>query len=197
MHLEALKVRRHQQHLVVAVIADEAGAIAAVRRLHRIGIGSEAISLLALDTEKVHEAIAEIGPVAGQVVHAGGSVDAVAEETSVHGRDETKGTALGGCVGLVIGLGVFAIPGLGAALLAAGPVVMAINVLGHTIAGGVGMGLVLGAIFDERVTEDHRDHYKQRLEQGAWLLVLHGDDPLVERAAAELKGAHVERVETF
>lgn len=197
MRLEALKVRRHQQHLVVAVIEDEASAIAAVRRLHRIGIGSEAISLLALDTEKVHEAIAEIGPVAGQVVHAGASVDALAEETGDHGRDETKGTALGGCVGLVLGLGVFAIPGLGAALLAAGPVVMAINVLGHTVAGGLGMGLVLGAIFDERVTEDHRDYYKQRLEKGAWLLVLHGDDPLVERAAAELKGAHVERVETF
>lgn len=197
MRLEALKVRRHQQHLVVAVIADEASAIAAVRRLHRIGIGSEAISLLALDTEKVHEAIAEIGPVAGQVVHAGQPVDVLAEETGSHGRDETRGTALGGCIGLVIGLGVFAIPGLGVALLAAGPVIMAINVLGHTIAGGLGLGLVLGAIFDERVTEDHRDHYKARLEQGAWLLVIHGDDALVKRAGAELQGAHVERVETF
>lgn len=197
MRTEQLKVWRHHKHLVIAVVDDEPGVVAVVRRLQRLGIGNDHISLLALDTHKVHEAIEAIGPFQGQVVHQAETCDALGDEASPKGRVEAEGMAIGGCVGLLIGLGVFAIPGLGAMLLAAGPVVMAINVLGHTVAGGVGMGMLLGAIFDERVTEEHRAYYKERLQQGNWLLVVHGDDPTVERAVTEIAGPRVARVESF
>jgi hypothetical protein len=197
MRLEELKVWRRHQHMAVAVVEDEAGMVATVRRLHRMGISNEQISLLALDTQKLHAAIEDIGPFRGQLVQEDETGDEVAEATSPKGREETEGMAVGGCVGLLIGLGVFAIPGLGPLLLAAGPVVMAINVLGHTVAGGVGLGMLLGAIFDERVTEAHRDYYKERLQKGHWLLVVHGDEAAVERVAEVLRGDAVEQVEAF
>lgn len=197
MRLQQLQIWRHHKRLAVAVIEDEATVVDTVRRLQRLGIKNDQISLLALDTQKVFGAIAEIGAFQGQDVRPGSSADVVAEETAPKGRSELEGMALGGGIGLLIGLAAFAIPGLGVALLAAGPVVMAINVLGHTAAGGLGLGMVLGAIFDERVTEDHRRDYKERLEAGHWLLVVHGDERDIERAQSDVFGPRVERVEVF
>jgi hypothetical protein len=197
MRMEQLKGWRHHKRLLVAVVEDEAAVVAAVRRLQQIGVPPDQISLLALDTQRVHAAIEAIGPYQGQAIRQGETENALAEQASPKGRDEVQGMAVGSGVGLLIGLGVFALPGLGAVLLAAGPVVMAINVLGHTIAGGAGLGLVLGAILDEHVTEAHRDYYKARLQAGNWLLVVHGDEASIQRAATAVSGDRVARVESF
>jgi hypothetical protein len=197
MRLEQLRVWQRHKHLAVAVVDDEAGVLEVVKRLHGLGVSNDQLSLIALDVEKVHGLVETIGPQQGQLVHEGRAMDAVADETSPKGRNEVEGMAIGGGVGLVIGLCVFAIPGLGATLLAAGPVVMAINVLGHAAAGGIGMGMLLGAIFDERVTEAHRECYRERLQAGHWLLIVEGDEALVRRAGQTLSGDHVERVEVF
>lgn len=197
MRLKPPTLGRGHKHLVVAVIEDEPSVVAAVRRLQRVGIGNEHISLLALDRAQIHQAVAEIGPRRGEVVHAERGCGVVADEACPPGRDELAGVAVGGCVGLLIGLSLFAIPGLGATLLAAGPVGMVMNVLVHGVWGGVGLGMLVGAIFDDRVSGEHRDYFKERLEAGSWLLIVHGDDPAIAHAADEVKGEHVERVETF
>lgn len=197
MRLEQMKLGRGHKHLVVAVIEDEASVVAAVRRLQSAGIGNEHVSLLALDQAQVHQAVEEIGPRQGQIVHTDETCNVVTDEACQQGRPEVTSMVVGGCVGLLIGLSLFAVPGLGATLLAAGPVGMVINVLGHGIWGGVGMGMLVGAIFDDRVTEEHRDYFKQRLEAGSWLLIIHGDDPAIAHAVDAVSGDHVERVETF
>ncbi|MNS37435.1 hypothetical protein D3C72_696510 [compost metagenome] len=197
MRLEQLKVWKHHKHLVVAVIDDEPSVVAAVHRLHRLGVTNDQISLLALDTRKLYGAIDAVGPQQGRVLRPETSGDRLADETRSHGQHEVEGLAIGGCIGLVIGLGVIALPGIGPMLLAAGPVLQVINVVGHMVVGGVGMGMLLGAIFDDRVSEDARDYFKESLHAGRWLLILHGDDPLIEQATAVIPGDHVERVQAF
>lgn len=197
MRLEQAKVWHHHKHLVVAVIEDEPSVVAAVRRLHRLGINNDQISLLALDKEKLHEAVEELGPHQGQRLHEDETCDLLGDEIRSQGRSEAAGMSIGACVGLVIGLGTFALPGIGAFLLAAGPVVQGLNVLGHMLWGGVGMGMLMGAIFDERVSEEQRDYFKTSLEQGRWLLIVHGDAPLIEQAVEEVRGERVERVTSF
>lgn len=197
MQVEQLKVWKHHKHLVVAIVADEPGAVAAVRRLHRLGLRNDQLSMLALDTERLHEAAEALGRHEGRAPGTASSCDQVADDTRSGGWSEAEGMAVGSCVGLVLGLATFALPGVGATLLAAGPVVQAINVVGHMLWSGVGLGMVVGALFDERVSEDARDRFARSLEQGRWLLIVHGDDPLIERAAAAVRGEHVERVEVF
>lgn len=197
MPVEHVHDRIRGRHMAVAVVDHEDAALAAVRRLQGAGFANDQISLLALDAAQLEQARQLLSTPQGGGIQTGRSGDDVADEISSQGRDELAGVAAGGTLGLVIGLSVFAVPGLGAALLAAGPVIMAINVIGHTVAGGIGLGMVMGAIFDEHVTEDHRDAYKQALERGQWLVIVHGDAATVERAARELPLAGGATVESY
>ena len=197
MQLEQLEAWRRHGRLAVAVVADEGAALAAVRRLQDAGIGNDRISLLALDTQRVHDAVEAIGPRAGQRIREDADCGVLSADVCPPGRDELEGAAIGGGVGLVLGLSLFAVPGVGPMLLAAGPVVMVVNVLAHGLGGGIGLGLLLGAIFDERVGEAQRAHFHARLEAGDWLVLVHGDAPAIARAAAAVRGEGVAAVETY
>src|SRR5579872_4823579 len=77
------------------------GALSVVRELEAAGIPSKDISLLANQSG---------GPKASDVKR----VDSHGETAGVHAeKDAAVGTALGGGIGLLAGLGVLAIPGVG------------------------------------------------------------------------------------
>jgi hypothetical protein len=103
---------------------------------------------------------------------------------------------IGGTVGFVLGLTAIAIPGFGAFLLASGPIAVAMNAL-TTSAAGLGLGALFGAIVDEGVTEGHRDYYRERLEQGDWMLIVKGDERQIEQAGRHLQGFSAAHVDTF
>lgn len=92
------------------------------------------------------------------------------------------GAGAGAIVGLLTGLGVFAIPGFGI-LYGAGAVIGAI--------GGFDIGLVGGGIAtlltSLGINKDHVVRYHEHLNEGKFLLMIHGDAAQVEKVEQLLK----------
>ena len=81
------------------------------------------------------------------------------------------GAAAGGALGLLAGIGAFAIPGLGP-ILAAGPIVAALEGAGFgAIAGGLA-----GTLSDVGIPENKTEFYGDRLKEGHALVMVHSDD---------------------
>ncbi len=81
------------------------------------------------------------------------------------------GAAIGGLGGLLVGLGVLAVPGIGP-LLAAGPLAGA---LGGMLAGGAAGG-VIGGLSAIGVPEEYARDYAARIEQGHTLVSVRTDE---------------------
>lgn len=177
----------------MALLPGHDAVVVAIRRLHALGFGHDRISVLAKDDAALREAIAEADAGDGRALD---SPSLLSDDVEPKGQDEAAGMMIGGGVGLVLGLSAVALPGFGAFLLAAGPVAVALHGLTFA-AGGIGLGALLGAIMDERTTEEHRDAYEHALERGEWLVVAHGEDDEVLRAASELRTLGAGRVDTF
>lgn len=193
MAMEQTREVTTQSHTLVALVEHMDQVVQAVRRLHEAGFTTDQISLLAKDHVAVRKAVADVGALDGSAIAL---PDDIADAVEPKGRPEMGGMAIGGAVGFLVGLTAVAIPGFGAFLLAAGPVAIALHAL--TVgAAGMGMGALLGAIFDEKVTEERKDHYHDRLEQGWWMLMVHADDQNLARAEAILHEANISDVETI
>jgi hypothetical protein len=80
----------------------------------------------------------------------------------------TAGGAIGGTLGLLVGVGALAIPGLGP-FIAAGPIMAALAGLG--VGGAVG-GLI-GALVGMGIPEYEAKRYEGRVKQGGILLSVH------------------------
>ena len=87
------------------------------------------------------------------------------------------GAALGGLGGLLVGLGVLAVPGVGL-LLAAGPLAGA---LGGLLAGGAAGG-VIGGLSAIGVPEEYARDYAARIEQGHTLVSVRTDEVTADPA---------------
>lgn len=81
------------------------------------------------------------------------------------------GGAIGGILGGLIGVGLIAIPGLGA-LVAAGPIIAALTGVGS---GGV-VGGIIGALAGLGIPEYEAKRYEGRIKLGGLLLSVHCDD---------------------
>jgi hypothetical protein len=100
------------------------------------------------------------------------------------------GVVVGGALGLLIGLGVIAVPALGA-FLAAGPVVAALAGAG---AAGVAGGII-GALAGLGMPEYEAKRYEGLLKQGRALLSVHCDDSeWARRAKATLQNSGAEDI---
>jgi len=93
----------------------------------------------------------------------------------------TAGVIGGGTVGLLLGLGAIAIPGLGA-FLAAGPIVAALAGAG---AGGA-VGTLTGALIGMGIPEYEAKRYESFLHDGGALVSVHADDEDWARKARSL-----------
>jgi hypothetical protein len=94
------------------------------------------------------------------------------------GASTGSDAVLGGALGLLAGIGALAVPGVGS-LIAAGPIVSALGVLGI---GGV-VGGVAGALVGMGIPDHEAKHYEGRLQRGGILLSAHCDtSEEIERA---------------
>jgi hypothetical protein len=84
----------------------------------------------------------------------------------------TAGGIIGGTLGVLAGIGVFAIPGLGA-FIAAGPIMAGLAGLG---VGGT-VGGVTGALIGMGIPEFEAKRYEGHLQKGGILLSVHCDTP--------------------
>ena len=193
MAMEQTRVEARPGHILVALVPDLDQVVTAVKRLHEQGFTTDQISLLAKDEAAVRTTVRDVGARNGLEMALPSDI---ADAVEPKGRDEMAGMAIGGAVGFLVGLTAVAIPGFGAFLLAAGPVAIALHAL--TVgAAGMGLGALLGAIFDEKITEEHKALYHDRLEQGWWMLMVHADDESLGRATQLLRDAKLEYVETI
>ncbi|MBI1287693.1 MAG: hypothetical protein GC178_08955 [Flavobacteriales bacterium] len=92
------------------------------------------------------------------------------------------GAGAGAIVGLLTGMGVFAIPGFGI-LYGAGAVIGTIAGFDIGLLGG-GIATVLTSL---GIKKDHVVQYHEHLEEGKFLLMLHGDAAQIEKAEQLLK----------
>jgi hypothetical protein len=187
-----LEKQRHP-HTAVALFANQAELVHAVREMHRLGFGNDQISVLTKDAGALTDTVSIEG------INADPEADLLrdlAYDAEPKGRPEFFGMALGGAVGVILGLSAVVIPGFGAFLLAAGPIAIAMH--GLTVgAAGMGLGALLGAIMDEKMTEDHCDYYAAEIEAGRWMMVVHGNEHEIDGAKGALKGAGVGEIDTF
>ena len=112
---------------------------------------------------------------------------------SATAEDTTSGTAvglgtgavLGGIGGLLVGLGVLAIPGIGP-VLAAGPLATALAGAGL----GAAAGGALGALTDLGIPESEAHYYAEGVRRGGTLVTVKVDDALADRAAEIMERHH-------
>ncbi len=185
---------------VVALFDEFEDARAAVEDLQRRGFEQENISLVAndlrgefghlhRDTRRLNREAYADREISGLDDYVGYDADAAIVDEKEGKRDHvTSGAAaggiLGGLTGLMMGIGSFAIPGIGP-VIAAGPLIA-------TLAGaGIGAvtGGLLGALVDSGVPDEHAGFYAEGVRGGGTLLTLTTSE---ERAAdaVEALNAH-------
>jgi hypothetical protein len=97
------------------------------------------------------------------------------------------GGALGGTLGLLVGIGALAIPGFGP-FLAAGPILAALS----GMAAGAALGGFTGALIGIGIPELEAKQYEGKLKDGKIMISVHVDEPEARAAAKkvlELRGA--------
>lgn len=107
-----------------------------------------------------------------------------------------SGGAVGGLTGLLIGLGTLAIPGIGPIMLAGGLA----TTLATTLAGaGIGAvaGSLIGGLIGLGIPEERARAYHQRVEEGAYLVIIDGTDAELSRAREILHRRGIEDFEVY
>jgi uncharacterized membrane protein len=154
----------------IGVFSSRQDAEMALQELRDAGFNMDRVSIIARDAKgKDQISDADMNPKEEQV--KGGA-----------GAGAVAGSATGGLLGLIGGLGVLAIPGVGPA--AEVGIVLANTLLGSGI-GAAGGGLV-GALIGWGVPEDRAQYYGDCLNQGDYVLILEGSSEDVRTAEAIL-----------
>ena len=104
------------------------------------------------------------------------------------GAGATAGAATGGLLGLIGGLGVIALPGVGA--VAELGIVLANTLLGSGI-GAAGGGLV-GALIGWGIPEDRARYYDQMLSRGRYIVLMEGTPAEISGAEAILQNRRIQ-----
>lgn len=95
------------------------------------------------------------------------------------------GTVIGTSIGIMTGIGLFAIPGLGV-LFGAGAIIGAFA--------GFDAGLIAGGlttIFVELGVKDENVEYEQHIKEGKFLMFIDGAEEEITRAESILEGKHL------
>lgn len=143
---------------IVGLFDDFTAAMNTVPDLVSAGVRHEDISLVANDTQGE---FANFRP---------------GEESSAAVSGAGAGAAIGGLGGLLLGLGVLAVPGVGP-ILAAGPI--ATTLAGATI--GAATGGLIGALNDIGVPEEEARYYVEGIRRGGTVLTVKAADDQVDR----------------
>lgn len=92
------------------------------------------------------------------------------------------GAVIGGVGGLLVGLGAFAIPGVGPIVGAGWLVATLVGAAGGAVAGGL-----IGALTDAGVPEEHAHYYAESVRRGSTLVAVNARDEMANRAAAIMR----------
>lgn len=172
---------------LVAMYDDMEDARRAVQELKGTGLNTADISLLASDAAGEYSRLSTGD--SGIDTRSGGSATAAGVGV---------GATLGGLGGLLVGLGALAIPGIGP-VVAAGPLGTALAALfgagAGALAGGTAGGLI-GALVDAGISRDEAEYYTEGVRRGGVLVVVRGDEAVLDRARPVLNAYHPVNIRT-
>ncbi|MGV2826396.1 hypothetical protein [Myxosarcina sp. GI1(2024)] len=159
----------------IGTFATRSNAETALRELRDVGFNMDKISVIARNLEpKENLSGAEVKPPSQQA--KGAAKVGVA-----------TGAATGGLMGLIGGLGVLALPGVGAA--AELGIVLAHTLLGSSI--GAGGGGLVGALLGWGIPEKQAKYYDNSVSKGFYLVLLEGTEAEIDGARAVLQKRQV------
>ena len=96
------------------------------------------------------------------------------------GQGANIGATAGGITGILLGLGLLAIPGLGP-LAAAGPLVAGLTGAGVGAAGGAVAGGLIGGLTSMGVPEEHAGYFAEGIRRGGTLVTVSAPDNLTDQ----------------
>ena len=170
-----------QTKTLVALYDHLSDARATVDDLVAGGVPRDAINLLANDATRQYED--ELSRDRNTARHD------VSTDNAATGA--TLGTILGGLAGLLVGLGAFAIPGVGP-IVAAGPIVALITGAGA----GAATGGVLGGLTDLGISETEAHTYAEGVRRGGTLISVKLDEAEAVRVTGIMERHNPVDVET-
>lgn len=115
--------------------------------------------------------------------------DNQSEETAAKGA--VAGSTLGGLTGLLVGLGVLAIPGIGPVMLAGA----AATAIATTISGGMigaAAGTLMGGLVGLGIPEDRAKSYSDKVSDGDYLVMIQGSQADIAQAESILSNHGIE-----
>ncbi|WP_052055284.1 YsnF/AvaK domain-containing protein [Myxosarcina sp. GI1] len=172
------KVNKHYKR-AAGLFYSRDEAEAAVRGLKNNNFDMDRVSVIARDADKVAGANTTDTKQVGNKADDGATTGAL------------TGGALGGIGGLLVGLGVLAIPGIGPILLAGAEA----TAIATTIAGaGIGAvaGGLIGALIGLGIPEERARIYRDRVAGGSFLVMVTGTAAEISRAENLMKQHGVE-----
>jgi hypothetical protein len=152
-----------EEYGVLAIYATHNGAEEAVKELHRAGIDMRTLSIVAKESQTDRNVMGFYNN---------------GDRMKYWGK---TGGFWGGCWGLLFGSGFFAIPGVGAVLVAGPLVSWIVGALeGAAVFGGLS---VIGAgLYGMGIPKNSVVKYEMAVKADKFLLIVHGTAPEVERA---------------
>lgn len=160
----------------VGTFATREDAEYALRELQNAGFNMDKVSVIAKNAERAD--------------NIGGAEVKSASEQAKGGAaaGATAGAATGGLLGLIGGLGVIALPGVGA--VAELGIVLANTLLGSGI--GAAGGSLVGALIGWGIPEDRAEYYNEMLSQGKYVVLMEGTQAEISGAEAILKNRRIQ-----
>ncbi len=156
----------------VGVFSNRQNAEDVLRELRDSGFPMDRVSVITRD-------LSEDDEIAGTDVRDRAVVGAIA------------GGALGSISGLLVGLGILAIPGIGPIMLAGATATTIATTIAGTGIGVVGGGLI-GVLIGVGIPEEQARVYNERFVRGEYLVILDGTDEEIARAEAILNSGGIE-----
>ncbi|MEM7595540.1 MAG: general stress protein [Cyanobacteria bacterium P01_A01_bin.83] len=174
---------RYKRSVGLFYSRDEAEA--ALRALKDDGFDMNRVNVIAKDADKVTES-------AGVEV----AYDEGNNAAEGAGAGATSGAVLGGIGGLLLGLGTFAIPGVGPIIVAG----EAASTIASTLAGagiGAATGGIIGGLVGLGIPEDKAKIYSDRVGSGSYLVMVNGTDDDISRAEGILRDNGIEEYDVY
>jgi hypothetical protein len=159
---------------IVSLYNELSNARDAVEDLVKAGFARDTISLVARDVDGRYATYFE-----KQENQEGDTPPEDEEEGAI------AGGIIGGLAGILLGLGVVAIPGIGP-IIALGP--LATILLGAGT--GTLAGSLVGAIVEWDVPEEEAEYYAERVQQGSTLVFVKTSDDQVDQVTSILNRHH-------
>ena len=175
-----------QYRRAVGMFKTRAEAERVINDLNAAGVNMERVSVVAKDAD--------------EVAGVGTGLDKTETEGNHAGEGATTGAltggAIGGVGGLLVGLGVLAIPGIGPILLAGAEA----TAIATTIAGGAigaAAGGLAGALIGLGIPEERARVYNDRVTAGEYLVMVNSVEADIASAEAIMKRHRVEEFEIY